>query len=83
MPGRFRLRVLKEMCKGCSICVRFCPARALEMSSELTRRGYSPPRLKEGAECRGCRSCELMCPDMAIFVEENADRGRRHGRARA
>jgi len=70
MPRRHDVRILHSMCKGCGICVRFCPAGVLEMSPGFTPRGYHPPEMKKGAACTGCRTCELMCPDLAIFVEE-------------
>ena len=69
MPKKFEVRTIPSSCKGCGICVHFCPAGVLEMSEEYTPKGYHPPRRKKSAMCTGCRSCELMCPDLAIFVE--------------
>jgi 2-oxoglutarate ferredoxin oxidoreductase subunit delta len=70
MPKRSEVRILPASCKGCGICVHYCPSGVLEMSGEFTARGYHPPKKKQGAECKGCRICELMCPDFAIFIEE-------------
>jgi len=70
MPRKFEVRLIPSSCKGCGICVHFCPAGVLEMSGQFTPKGYHPPKKKQGATCTGCRTCELMCPDFAIFVEE-------------
>jgi 2-oxoglutarate ferredoxin oxidoreductase subunit delta len=70
MPRKFEVRMIPSSCKGCGICVHFCPAGVLEMSEQFTPKGYHPPKNKQGATCTGCRTCELMCPDLAIFVEE-------------
>ena len=50
-------------CKGCGICVAFCPKQALELSGEKVRK-------KEGAACSLCGLCELRCPDYAIYLDE-------------
>jgi len=70
MARSFGVRILPANCKGCGICVHFCPHGVLEMSGEFTSKGYHPPRVRKGAACKGCRLCEQMCPDLAIFVEE-------------
>lgn len=72
MARKFEVRVLKANCKGCGICVHYCPTKVLEMSEEFTPKGYHPPCGKRDAECKGCRVCEQMCPDFAIFVEEES-----------
>jgi 2-oxoglutarate ferredoxin oxidoreductase subunit delta len=53
-------------CKGCGICVAFCPKEALELKDEKVQR-------KEGTECVLCGMCELRCPDYAIYIEERDD----------
>jgi 2-oxoglutarate ferredoxin oxidoreductase subunit delta len=70
MARRYEVRFLPANCKGCGICVHYCPAGALEMSEDFTPKGYHPPKRKGDAACKGCRLCELMCPDFAIFIEE-------------
>jgi len=75
------LRVYKDWCKRCGICVSFCPKEALEKDS----RGY--PKWREKEACVLCRLCELRCPDFAIEVvedggkEENGRRGREEAKA--
>jgi 2-oxoglutarate ferredoxin oxidoreductase subunit delta len=70
MPKKFGVRILGDGCKGCGICVHFCPNGVLKMSGEFTPKGYHPPQKKTDKACKGCRTCEQMCPDLAIYVEE-------------
>ena len=63
------VRIEPEWCKGCGICVAFCPKDALELAGEKVR-------MKEGAQCVLCGQCELRCPDYAIYLEEE---GEEHG----
>lgn len=64
---RFKVKVNPAWCKGCGICVAFCPKRVLE-----TGRGGIPV-VKLPDDCTGCRLCELRCPDFAIEVGEEQD----------
>ena len=53
----------REWCKGCSICVAFCPKNVLE----LDRKDKVVAVRKE--DCISCRICEWRCPDFAIEIE--------------
>ncbi|MFQ5711923.1 MAG: 4Fe-4S binding protein [Candidatus Geothermarchaeales archaeon] len=64
-----KLRVYEDYCKGCEICVRFCPMKVLAQSDRFNRRGYLLPSVVEPEKCTGCGICELLCPDFAIVVE--------------
>ncbi|MCF8110120.1 MAG: 4Fe-4S binding protein [Desulfobacteraceae bacterium] len=59
-------------CKGCGICVHFCPKKVLELDPENKAR----PARSEA--CIGCRLCELRCPDLAIEVLKE-DAGNKQG----
>ncbi len=54
--------VNKDWCKGCGICIRFCPSKILGM--EKGQKCYVIDKEK----CIGCQLCELRCPDFAIEV---------------
>jgi 2-oxoglutarate ferredoxin oxidoreductase subunit delta len=56
-------------CKGCGLCVEFCPKGVLEQT-EGGRVLVARPE-----ECSGCHWCELHCPDFAIFVTEVTSEG--------
>lgn len=53
-------------CKGCGICVEFCPKNVLGID-ELGKVQVLDPEA-----CIGCGQCELRCPDYAIFVDKGA-----------
>ncbi len=53
----------REWCKGCGICVHFCPTNVLELDEEDKSVAV---RLDD---CICCLQCELRCPDLAIEVE--------------
>jgi len=63
------IEVNEEYCKGCNLCILFCPRDALEESETLNKKGVHPP-IEIDDRCNGCRLCELICPDFAIVVEE-------------
>lgn len=57
------LIIESDWCKGCGICVAFCPVDTLELAGEKVR-------LKEPGKCILCGQCEMRCPDYAIYVKE-------------
>lgn len=61
-----KILVDKRLCKGCGICVEFCPRKALEMSNEMDERGIKTPQAPREKDCSLCGLCELYCPDFAI-----------------
>lgn len=64
--GKGTIFVQKEVCKGCSFCVDFCPTHALVFSEAFNAKGYHFPVLGQESDCTGCDMCGLMCPDFAI-----------------
>ena len=57
-------------CKGCGLCVNFCPKKILALSETvLNSKGYRPAECIEPEKCIGCAMCATMCPDVAITVE--------------
>ena len=60
--GQTKVRVYPDWCKGCGICVAFCPGRVLEMGPD----GKAMVGREE--DCINCGFCELHCPDFAVSV---------------
>ena len=58
-----------KLCKGCGLCIHFCPHGVLEKSRKQNEQGYYLPQPTHLEKCRACRFCELYCPELAIFVE--------------
>ena len=54
--------IKRNWCKGCGICVAFCPKKTLELD-EWEKAVAARPE-----DCVCCRLCELRCPDLAIEV---------------
>jgi 2-oxoglutarate ferredoxin oxidoreductase subunit delta len=57
-----------ERCKGCCLCIEFCPKQAISISDRLNMKGYFVAAFIDGKECTGCGTCAVMCPDVAIEV---------------
>jgi 2-oxoglutarate ferredoxin oxidoreductase subunit delta len=68
MPG---VRIDKNHCKGCELCVKACPQQILSLSKDITVRGYFYARVHDRSRCLGCRICAITCPDAAIEVIAN------------
>jgi 2-oxoglutarate ferredoxin oxidoreductase subunit delta len=57
-----KIEINTKWCKGCGICVAFCPKKVLTLSN-----GKASVENKDA--CIACHLCEYRCPDFAIFVE--------------
>lgn len=57
------LVVQHDWCKGCGVCVAFCPKNVLELKNDKIY-------VKNPDACVFCGQCEQRCPDYAIYVEE-------------
>jgi 2-oxoglutarate ferredoxin oxidoreductase subunit delta len=62
------IEISQELCKGCELCVSFCPKRLISTSNKLNASGYLPAVFKDNGECTGCAVCALVCPEVAIEV---------------
>ena len=60
-----------EKCKGCGLCVAFCPKKVLEISSQTNTKGYYPARQGRPEECIQCATCCLVCPEVAISIVDD------------
>ena len=67
------VRILRQYCKGCGLCIGVCPVKCLRMSSEVTDSGLPVAEVVETVDCIGCLQCHTICPDAAIEVYETAE----------
>ncbi|KYZ75860.1 4Fe-4S ferredoxin [Anaerosporomusa subterranea] len=58
------LKIHANRCKGCGICVEFCPKKVLAVSQ------LEKVEVVKEKDCIMCRQCEMRCPDFAIFVHK-------------
>jgi 2-oxoglutarate ferredoxin oxidoreductase subunit delta len=54
-----------KWCKGCHICVEFCPAKVLAMDPDDNH-----PHVVAPEKCTACHFCDTHCPDLAIVVRK-------------
>lgn len=69
--GRFmkgKIVIDQELCKGCELCISFCPKKLIKPADKLNAAGYLPAAYQESEECTGCASCATVCPEVAIEV---------------
>ena len=52
-------------CKGCRICVEFCPPKVLALDADEDH-----PRVVAPEKCTACHFCDTHCPDLAIVVRK-------------
>jgi 2-oxoglutarate ferredoxin oxidoreductase subunit delta len=65
-----QITVDSYFCKGCGLCVDFCPQTIMALNmEEISSKGYHPAYCTDQAACTGCLACAMMCPDVAITVE--------------
>ncbi|MGD9147308.1 MAG: 4Fe-4S binding protein [Anaerolineae bacterium] len=59
---RGRVTIFGTWCKGCGICIEFCPQGVFESN------GQGRPIIVEPEKCTACHWCDTHCPDLAITV---------------
>jgi len=62
MKKKYTIEIFKESCKGCEICVHYCPVNILYIGEDRK------VAVKNEEKCVGCLVCEYRCPDFAIAV---------------
>jgi len=66
-PVLKEIRIRREWCKGCGICVHFCTEDVLELDEE------EKVVVSRAEACICCKLCEYRCPDLAVEVVTEAD----------
>ena len=69
---RGQVYLIANRCKGCRMCVEFCPQQVLTLSEGINAKGYHFPVVAPGKQdaCVACGFCSLICPEFAIFAVE-------------
>ena len=69
------ITVSKAYCKGCGLCVEFCPRGCIEIPGDKLSDLALPLALfVEPDLCTACAVCGWMCPERAIEVYRVEDR---------
>jgi 2-oxoglutarate ferredoxin oxidoreductase subunit delta len=61
---RGQVIVFANWCKGCGICVAFCPTGVLALDDD------DHPVVVYPEKCTACHWCDTHCPDLAIIVKK-------------
>lgn len=65
---QFQVAIEKDKCKGCGLCIHFCPVEFLVFSSGLNKNGVRYVAAEKEKSCLGCGNCFLICPDACIEI---------------
>ena len=71
VTGGDKVTFYHRWCKGCELCVIFCPRASLAMGPD------QHPYLANAESCTECGLCEVLCPDFAICVPNKHGRRKR------
>ena len=61
---RGQVMIFANWCKGCGICVAFCPTGVLALDDD------DHPVVVYPEKCTACHWCDTHCPDLAIIVKK-------------
>jgi len=64
---RGKVTIFGLWCKGCGLCVEFCPTGVLEFDEN------DHPIVAHPEKCTACHWCDTHCPDLAIVVKRIED----------
>lgn len=68
---KFIVNIDERVCKGCGLCVFYCPKDVLKLADKMNQKGYNVAEVIHLENCIGCRLCDISCPDFAIYVEQD------------
>ena len=64
-----KIEIDKERCKGCQLCMTYCPKACIEEDKSINKKGVYPVLfLDREKKCTGCSFCAIICPDLCITV---------------
>lgn len=65
-------QVKAKACKGCELCLAWCPQEAISMiSPESGSKIKHPIAFIDSQKCIGCGECILTCPTGAVLIQWN------------
>ena len=62
------IEIDQKVCKGCQLCIFFCPKASIAQSDKVNDSGYLAAVFNKNSTCTGCAICALVCPEVAIEV---------------
>ena len=71
------LKLTRERCIGCDICMVACPQEAVSLASPVTEDGRLVKRRIadfDRRKCTFCGACVVLCPSNAVEIETNGKR---------
>ena len=63
-----KINIDKDKCKGCALCIYFCPKQEIKSGDKFNKKGVKPAVFAESGKCVGCGFCAVICPDCCIEV---------------
>ena len=68
-----KIKINKKYCKGCQLCIAFCPRKNIKVDIVLNEGGIFPAAIISEEDCTGCGICYLMCPEACIEIEASKE----------
>ncbi len=66
-----KIKIDRDRCKGCELCIIHCPRGCIQKSETLNLRGVYPAVFEEKKDkCTGCSFCVIVCPDCCITIDK-------------
>ena len=64
-----KVKVDRKRCKGCRLCVVFCPKKNIQIDTKANEAGVYPALICLEDSCTGCGMCVVMCPEACLEIE--------------
>ncbi|MBU1113167.1 MAG: 4Fe-4S binding protein [Candidatus Omnitrophica bacterium] len=61
-----------DKCKGCQLCIFYCPVKHLKLTRQLNKRGVRFAETGPKTKCNGCGFCFQICPETCIEIYESS-----------
>lgn len=66
-----KVKIRPQRCKGCYLCLTWCPKKNLKKSSVLNEAGIFAVTVVDENNCSGCGMCFAVCPDCCIEITQD------------